>query len=634
MGNIGLVRSMTLGTLTGLVCLAAFPSFAQAESLLFSDAELYGNKVILLKDTQQAAMARIDMIRHTQQTLDIIYFNVEGENDRLATMGLAALIHTMREREATGQPIRVRLVIDGMAARSSSKRYLYLLRRAGADIYLFHRPSLGALLNIFRHPRKLALYMRRLHSKIMIKDGREIITGGRNIGDIYFGGEAESKHGGYKMEKRDMDVYATGPSARSAQAYFDELIESPHVTQSKFVEDLRKRAKKVKRKQKRAADSPAEEVPSENWMKLRPLEHPEQYALNEREAAVKIKYRKLFDDLELDSILGRGISDGSHGFSVQDWCLRNCPRAVVQCSAGIKRLRGANAQLNNIISNWMVFASAGAPLDREEQGEPIGEDHWRLQARPVEWAQFLADDMGLAGREGGVADRLGAVFSKLKEGDEIWIQSPVLVPTRRAKKLLKRALDRGVSIHLIVNGPGSTPNTWYQAGYLLTVNKSVAMGLDVCEVQNPRSESNRGKITNHAKSFVILRNIDRKLVPSIVFIGSYNFDPRSQKYNGEAGLLIEDQEVAAIHYQQILELDRDSGSPHACEPVYLEDGYPYGKVNGIDGPEERMAQMHPDMRATVERLMMLMRGRIPVGKRNVYIPLFSECLRWFARQQP
>lgn len=210
----------TLVNLVGLVSMLS--SMAQAggrrESLLNSDELLAGNKVYLLKDTREAVVARIDMIRTTQKTLDIVYFNVEGEEDLTATMALAALTHTMRQRQAQGRAINVRLVVDGLAVRSTSTRFLYLLNREGAEIYLFHKPSLPLLMNPFKHPNKSGLFMRRLHAKVMVKDGLELITGGRNIGNIYFGGASETKYGAPKMNKRDMDVYATGPAAAVAQS--------------------------------------------------------------------------------------------------------------------------------------------------------------------------------------------------------------------------------------------------------------------------------------------------------------------------------------------------------------------------------------------------------------------------------
>ena len=53
----------------------------------------------------------------------------------------------------------------------------------------------------------------------------------------------------------------------------------------------------------------------------------------------------------------------------------------------------------------------------------------------------------------------------------------------------------------------------------------------------------------HAKSFVVDR--------SVVLIGSHNFDPRSARLNTECGLFIEDEEVAAVLEDRIL---------NACEP--------------------------------------------------------------------
>ena len=631
------MRHVRLLTLVGIASLVSAIAVAggPGESLLGRDEPLAGHKVYLLKDTGDAVVARIDMIRQTQETLDIVYFNIEGEKDLTATMGLAALIHTLRQRQQQGAPIKVRLLLDGLAVRTASPRYLYLLNRAGAEIYVFHKPSGSAFLNPFVNT--IGLLLRRMHAKVMIKDGREIITGGRNIGDIYFGGKSETKHGGLKMSKRDMDVYATGPAAEVAQAYFDELIASRRVKPANFIDNLKaaaKRARKQEKQQKKEAEVAGVEPlfsPASETITI-PDDHL--YQLDDNESRVKINYAKLFDRADLEALLGETTVSLRDPESLETWCRSHRPGKVKACMAGIKRLREANARIEVAIESWKSLAPHGSDLDHLVDGRPIGESYWRDRAQAVDAAQFVADRKGMAGREGGVASHLENLFSKLGDGDQVWIQSPVLVVNKGTRRLLSEGLERGVEIHAIVNGPGSTPNTWYQAGYLLSVNRLLGMGINLCEVQNPLGWPEEKKITNHAKTMVIVRRIGEVMVPSLTFISSYNFDPRSEKLNGEAGLLIEDEEVSRVHLEQILELSSGADTPHACQPVYLADGYPYGKVDTIDSPDERMAQMDPRMRKNVESLMVIMRGRIPVGGVNLYIPLYSEFQGWAARQQP
>jgi putative cardiolipin synthase len=61
-----------------------------------------------------------------------------------------------------------------------------------------------------------------MHNKQMVADNRAAIIGGRNIGDEYFGLNAE-------FNFHDLDVLGVGPVARQASAVFDRYWNSDWV---------------------------------------------------------------------------------------------------------------------------------------------------------------------------------------------------------------------------------------------------------------------------------------------------------------------------------------------------------------------------------------------------------------------
>ena len=61
-----------------------------------------------------------------------------------------------------------------------------------------------------------------MHDKLLIADGRHLITGGRNIEEHYFG-VSEG------LNYVDRDVYVGGEAAAAAQDYYLELWDSHHV---------------------------------------------------------------------------------------------------------------------------------------------------------------------------------------------------------------------------------------------------------------------------------------------------------------------------------------------------------------------------------------------------------------------
>jgi putative cardiolipin synthase len=81
------------------------------------------------------------------------------------------------------------------------------------EIRLYNKPTAA----------KPFAFLWQLHDKLMLVDGEHYITGGRNLGEVYFD-LAEKKN------KVDRDIYVRGSTARAAQAYFDELWNSNEVT--------------------------------------------------------------------------------------------------------------------------------------------------------------------------------------------------------------------------------------------------------------------------------------------------------------------------------------------------------------------------------------------------------------------
>jgi putative cardiolipin synthase len=110
----------------------------------------------------------------------------------------------------------------------------------------------------------------------------------------------------------------------------------------------------------------------------------------------------------------------------------------------------------------------------------------------------------------------------------IYLDSPYFIMTKEMKAHLKAAIKRGVKIRLTTNSAKATDGIFPLAGYIGQRKKIVNMGLEVHEFY--------GEYSFHAKSLVI----DER----IAAVGSFNFDPRSQKLNTETMAIIEDPKVA------------------------------------------------------------------------------------------
>lgn len=152
---------------------------------------------------------------------------------------------------------------------------------------------------------------------------------------------------------------------------------------------------------------------------------------------------------------------------------------------------------------------------------------------------------GLQG--GGDSSRALAALVKSAQ-QEIIIQSPYLVLSDKAKALIQETLQRGVKIIINTNSMASTDNLQAFSGYRNQREELLAMGVQIFEFR-PDAES-RGKLLNspviekykpavfslHAKSMVV----DGK----IAYIGTFNFDPRSENLNTEVGVIVHSPQLA------------------------------------------------------------------------------------------
>ncbi len=150
----------------------------------------------------------------------------------------------------------------------------------------------------------------------------------------------------------------------------------------------------------------------------------------------------------------------------------------------------------------------------------------------------------------GGGGKTTAQLAKLVENAKksIVIQSPYLVMSGAAKKLFKSALERGVRVRINTNSLAATDNLMAFSGYRNQRDDLLKMGVEIYEFKpNPAVSKQlmREELANnteaptfaiHAKTMVI----DQQTV----YIGTFNFDPRSENLNTEVGVIASDAELA------------------------------------------------------------------------------------------
>jgi putative cardiolipin synthase len=141
-------------------------------------------------------------------------------------------------------------------------------------------------------------------------------------------------------------------------------------------------------------------------------------------------------------------------------------------------------------------------------------------------------------------------LARLLDGakESLTIQSPYLVASDTAIELLRRARARGVKVRINTNSLASTDNLMAFSGYRNQRKNLLKLGLEITEWQ---PKPTRPISALHAKTMVV----DHR----VLYIGTFNFDPRSENLNTEAGAIIHDAQLARA-VEQSIAIDMQPGN--------------------------------------------------------------------------
>jgi putative cardiolipin synthase len=184
--------------------------------------------------------------------------------------------------------------------------------------------------------------------------------------------------------------------------------------------------------------------------------------------------------------------------------------------------------------------------------------------RDMAWesVRFISDDPGKnpgrSGLGGGGASTNRLIAAVKGARKSILIQSPYLIMPEGGIALFKVLAERGVRIRISTNSLASTDNIQAFSGYLGQRNTLLRAGVELYEYKPrpaireelidryPRIAEMDPVFALHAKSMVI--------DDQVIFIGTFNLDPRSANLNTEVGILV-NSEVLARQLSENIERD-------------------------------------------------------------------------------
>jgi phosphatidylserine/phosphatidylglycerophosphate/cardiolipin synthase-like enzyme len=171
-----------------------------------SDSAFY-----LLDGVDAALSSRLALIDGAQRSLDLQYYAIHAD--------ASTEVLLQRLREAARRGVRVRILMDDFNTVGDDAQVLRLAFEPNVEIRLFN-PIPGArnsmLGRIVTSLHDVGRMQKRMHNKLFLSDNAWGITGGRNLGDQYFGS-------GDKQNFVDLDVLAAGRIVRDMSASFDRF---------------------------------------------------------------------------------------------------------------------------------------------------------------------------------------------------------------------------------------------------------------------------------------------------------------------------------------------------------------------------------------------------------------------------
>jgi putative cardiolipin synthase len=236
-----------------------------------------------------------------------------------------------------------------------------------------------------------------------------------------------------------------------------------------------------------------------------------------------------------------------------------------------------------------------ADAKKTRYGEAVVEDignYMETTAELFTWAPYeLAydspdkADKKLAADATKITSKLAEVIAAAES--ELIIVSPYFVPRKNGVAYLRSLIDRGISVTIVTNSLAANNHGIVHSGYMGYRKDLLKAGVNIYEVKATasvagveRGGSGASLATLHTKSFLV----DRERL----FVGSFNWDPRSANINTELGVIMDSAVIGSNAWELV-----QVGLEKRTYEVTLDD---QGNLQWVDrsGFEPRIITKEPD----------------------------------------
>ena len=501
----------------------------------------------LLDEGELSLVARLNLIRSASRSVDLQTYIFDTDDS--ARMIIDALL------DAARRGVKVRLLIDQLSA-ISDLQMLGALSGAHANFELrIYNPTFGkAKLNYFDYAGSVLCCFRRfnqrMHNKLLVVDGVVGVVGGRNYQDDYYDWDRE-----YNF--RDRDVVVAGPEAREMAANFQAFWEARRSVPAERLNDVGRTLLRH--------GVPA--LPEARFLR------PERVARAAAEAADPAFVAEAFVDTALPVRSVAYVAD--------------LPRK----HRGDQAPHATEPRLDALIASAQSEVLLQTPyLVLSRPAQKLFEDLRARQSPP----RVVVSTNSLAATDNPIVYAMSYKYKRRNLrvlGFDVYEYKPFPLDAPVAPaNLLSSALDDapappparviGASVagsNVRGSGPGrraGADGSEVEREVLRTETRPSFLGSKAAN--RPLPVTRRGaRMGLHAKSLVVDRRIG--------VVGTHNFDPRSENYNTEGAVIIDDPVFAERLAQSILrDIAPDNAwvvAPREKAPVLSGLNYSLGKAS-------------------------------------------------------
>ena len=522
----------------------------------------YPSGFLLLSGPQAAYGSRLALVEAAQKTLDLQYYAIHADasTERLL-LGVVA---------AAKRGVRVRVLLDDFHSAGRDAQVMRLAFVPNIEMRMFN-PLTGARgSTLGRMVSALGDFSRvqqRMHNKLFIADNAMGVTGGRNLGDAYFG---SAEAGNFV----DLDVLAAGPVVQELSRSFDSYWnnERAYPVQSLVTREeldrMRSRAREADGAQR--SQAPASGEPQAPGAQPANETGPSPQDTNAASHRARVWDQRPMDlatatftwapaAVLVDKPAKIPPDSTSAPVLPEKPPAKASPLAITsRVTTGTHGTHGTNGGAVRLPSRVKesVPAHDSSPAAPTEASTPAAAA-----------SASRTDSQTLEAQTDTVVDGLLQLMGQARR--DLLIVSPYFVPGPDMKQAFAAARARGVRVRVLTNSLASNDAPIAHAGYARHRPDLLGMGVELYEMRSELPSGLRGALGSSGSSGgdgsnsgglgsgsmgssrAMLHSKLLILDGRLLVVGSMNLDIRSQRQNTEIALLIRSTTLSRQATEQI-----------------------------------------------------------------------------------